>query len=181
MSHYDLSQLLKKWEIAALTPEQTIGQILLNMQVLSSRIGEVERKLERLRRGQGQLVIEAVEPAVTIPEESSDQATASETPSTQATPETMTPEPLAVNIAVTIKRLIVNFHDGRALYVPIDWYPRLAQATAAERQTWELLDNGRVILWPKLNEKIGVTALLNGQRSSESRDAFEQWLANRLA
>ena len=32
--------------------------------------------------------------------------------------------------------LIVGLKDGRRISVPIEWYPRLARATEAERSRW---------------------------------------------
>lgn len=49
MSMYELPQLIKKWERAELTSEQTIGQLIQHLQRLSERLGQIERQLEQWR------------------------------------------------------------------------------------------------------------------------------------
>lgn len=88
-------------------------------------------------------------------------------------------EPAAAAIDVTDEWLTVDLTDGRVLRVPLNWYPRLVQATVAERENWLLLGNGYAIEWPELDEHIGVEGLLAGRRSGESAQSFEQWLRQR--
>lgn len=52
MSAHDLNTLLKKWERDQLTTEQAIGQILLLLQELNDRVGQLEvAQVERRRLG----------------------------------------------------------------------------------------------------------------------------------
>ena len=88
-------------------------------------------------------------------------------------------EPKALKIAIRGEKLIVDFVDGRTLVVPLEWYPRLAQAGRKEQQNWTLLGKGYAIEWPDLDEHIGVGGLLAGNRSGESRKSFERWLSAR--
>jgi hypothetical protein len=92
---------------------------------------------------------------------------------------TLEQDPLAVDLAVTCERLTVALADGRSLSVPLAWYPRLAQATEAERAHWQLLGGGYAIEWPELDEHIGVAGLLAGRRSGESKASLERWIASR--
>jgi hypothetical protein len=92
---------------------------------------------------------------------------------------TLEQDPLAVDLAVTCERLTVALADGRSLSVPLAWYPRLAQATEAERAHWQLLGGGYAIEWPDLDEHIGVAGLLAGRRSGESKASLERWIASR--
>lgn len=92
---------------------------------------------------------------------------------------TLEKEPVAVEVAVTDDRLIVELDDGRSLSIPVAWYPRLLQGTAKERQNWQLLGNGYAIEWPDLDEHIGIEGLLAGRRSSESKRSLDRWLATR--
>lgn len=87
--------------------------------------------------------------------------------------------PMAVGLNVTSERLIVNLADGRSLSVPLDWYPRLAHGTEAERANWRLLGDGYAIEWPDLDEHIGVEGLLAARRSGEAQKSLSQWLASR--
>lgn len=52
MSNYDLKQLITMWQREKLTPEQAIGQVLLHLEALANRIGELEKRTETRRRGQ---------------------------------------------------------------------------------------------------------------------------------
>ncbi|MCA9825732.1 MAG: DUF2442 domain-containing protein [Dehalococcoidia bacterium] len=58
--------------------------------------------------------------------------------------------------------LHVKFADGRRLSVPLSWYPRLAQATSAERANWEFSAAGFGIHWPELDEDLSAEGLLRG-------------------
>jgi hypothetical protein len=86
----------------------------------------------------------------------------------------------AVHIHVSDDLLLVELSDGRSISVPMTWYPRLAHATATERNNWRLIAEGRGIHWPDLDEDISVENLLAGKLSGESQTSFKKWLAERL-
>lgn len=88
-------------------------------------------------------------------------------------------EALAIRVTLTEDTLSVDLADGRTIAVPLDWYPRLAHATAEERATWRLLGGGRGIHWPAVDEDISVANLLNGEPSAESQTSLKKWLAAR--
>jgi uncharacterized protein DUF2442 len=90
-----------------------------------------------------------------------------------------TETPTAKNVKVTTDTLIVDLRDGRTVSVPIDWYPRLAEGTPAERRRWELIGSGIGIHWPALDEDISVEALLRGLGSNESVASLQHWRAGR--
>lgn len=54
MSNYDLRQLMILWQREKLTSEQAIGQILLHLEVLAGRIGELEKRMETRRKSRGE-------------------------------------------------------------------------------------------------------------------------------
>lgn len=56
--------------------------------------------------------------------------------------------------------LWVRLADGRELGVPVVWFPRLAKATPAQREHWELIDQGFGIHWPDVDEDVSVLGLL---------------------
>ncbi len=87
--------------------------------------------------------------------------------------------PLAVDLRFEKDALVVLLSDGRALSVPLSWYPRLAHATPAERDHWRLISEGKGIHWPDLDEDISVEGLLAGRPSGETPDSFRRWLARR--
>jgi hypothetical protein len=56
--------------------------------------------------------------------------------------------------------LTVSLEDGRRVSVPIVWFPKLAEATDAQRRSWRLIGRGVGIHWPGLDEDISVENLL---------------------
>jgi hypothetical protein len=58
--------------------------------------------------------------------------------------------------------LIVDLVDGRTISVPLAWYPRLANATPAERSNWEVAGGGYGIHWPEIDEDLSTEGLLRG-------------------
>ena len=88
-------------------------------------------------------------------------------------------EALAQEVRVTADELIVELVDGRTVSVPVQWYPRLAHGTPAERQNWQIIGRGVGIHWPELDEDIAVEDLLAGRSSGESQPSFQRWLESR--
>ena len=58
--------------------------------------------------------------------------------------------------------LQVDFMDGRTIRVPLAWFPRLLNATMAERNNWEVCGGGYGIHWPQLDEHLSAEGLLRG-------------------
>ena len=85
----------------------------------------------------------------------------------------------ALSIEVREDALIVLLDDGRTVSAPLDWYPRLAHASPAERDNWRMIGSGEGIHWPDLDEDVRVTDLLRGIRSGESTRSLERWLSER--
>lgn len=67
---------------------------------------------------------------------------------------------MARAVAVTNKLLRVELSDGRTVTVPLDWFPRLIEASARERKDFHLVGGGRLIHWPAVDEDIDVANLL---------------------
>lgn len=88
-------------------------------------------------------------------------------------------DPLATAVETSEKYLTVELADGRRIIVPLAWYPRLLNATEAERRNCLLLGDGYAIEWPDLDEHIGVEGLLAGRPSGENPRSLERWLAAR--
>jgi hypothetical protein len=51
----------------------------------------------------------------------------------------------AVDVKVTNERLIVTLADGRELSAPLAWFPRLTEASDAQRQKWRPIGRGHGI------------------------------------
>lgn len=60
----------------------------------------------------------------------------------------------------------VSLADGRVVSVPIVWFPRLSNATRAERENYELSPAGIGIHWPDIDEDLSVAGLLAGAHST---------------
>ena len=89
------------------------------------------------------------------------------------------PAPQAVAVRVDEETLSVDLSDGRTIAVPVAWYPRLHNATAAERGNWRMIAAGDGIHFPDLDEDISVASLIAGKPSAESQASLRKWLAGR--
>ena len=69
----------------------------------------------------------------------------------------------ARTVEVTASELIVTLVDGRKITTPLDWYPRLKRASAAQRENYEIMPMG--IHWPDIDEDLSVAGMLKGQRA----------------
>lgn len=69
-------------------------------------------------------------------------------------------EPLAVDVSCTADALRVVLADGREISVPLEWFPRLRNATDQQRKEWELIGKGIGIHWDSVDEDISVESLL---------------------
>lgn len=69
-------------------------------------------------------------------------------------------EPLASGVEVGHGKLRITLIDGRELSVPLNWFPRLENASPAQRKKWELIGGGIGIHWPLIDEDISVENLL---------------------
>ena len=87
----------------------------------------------------------------------------------------------ATAVQVTDDTLSVELADGRTIAVPLEWYLRLAHATAQERSAWRFIGGGSGIHWSALDEDISIENLLFGKPSGESQASFKKWLAGRSA
>ena len=66
-------------------------------------------------------------------------------------------------VEFTASELVVTLIDGRKIATPLDWYPRLQRASAAQRQNYEIMPMG--IHWPEIDEDLSVARMLKGQRA----------------
>lgn len=66
----------------------------------------------------------------------------------------------ATNVQFDEDMLNVQFSDGREIKVPLEWFPRLRDATAEQRNNWRLIGKGVGIHWEDLDEDISVAGLL---------------------
>jgi len=68
--------------------------------------------------------------------------------------------PLATGVRFTRDMLYVQLADGREVGAPLEWYPRLRKATAAQRARWRLIGKGVGIHWDDVDEDLSVEGVL---------------------
>ena len=66
----------------------------------------------------------------------------------------------AVDVSFTDDELVVTLADARRVSAPLEWFPRLLQATPAQRANWRLIGRGVGIHWEDVDEDISVRSLL---------------------
>lgn len=67
------------------------------------------------------------------------------------------------------ERLTVDLMDGRTIAAPLAWYPRLLDATPAQRANWEIAGGGYGIHWPDIDEDLSTEGLLRGAPAPRGR------------
>lgn len=72
------------------------------------------------------------------------------------------PEPRLHGLKVTDDEIIADLVDGRRICVPLAWSWRLAEATPAQRQCFEILGDGQGVHWPEIDEDLSVEGMLYG-------------------
>jgi len=71
-------------------------------------------------------------------------------------------EPRIKYIEVTEDTITAHLIDGRVISVPLAWSWRLSDATAEQRNTWELIGDGQGVHWPEIDEDISANGMLTG-------------------
>jgi len=52
--------------------------------------------------------------------------------------------------------------DGREVSAPLEWFPKLRDATEKNRSNWRLIGNGVGVHWPEIDEDIAVGTIMKG-------------------
>ncbi|MBI3762108.1 MAG: DUF2442 domain-containing protein [Chloroflexi bacterium] len=76
---------------------------------------------------------------------------------------------LAVDVGFSMDALHIRLSDGREVSVPLEWFPRLRDATPKQRADWRLIARGIGIHWEDVDEDIAVTTLLRAGWSNVER------------
>lgn len=69
-------------------------------------------------------------------------------------------DPTAVDVQADDTLLRVTLADGRELAAPLEWFPRLRDASPEQRGRWRLIGRGQGVHWPDVDEDISVASLL---------------------
>lgn len=67
---------------------------------------------------------------------------------------------IATDIKVNSEMLRVHLSDGRIISVPIEWFPKLRDASEKERNNWRIIGAGVGIHWEDIDEDLSVAGLL---------------------
>ena len=67
----------------------------------------------------------------------------------------------ASNISFSDTKMLIFFIDGRELAVPLEWFPRLRNASLNELKNWRFIGDGEGIHWVDLDEDILIENLLD--------------------
>jgi hypothetical protein len=74
----------------------------------------------------------------------------------------LTADERVVGVKFSKDTFSVSLRDGRTITVPLAWYPRLLNASPAERQNWRVAGGGYGIHWPEIDEDLSTEGLLRG-------------------
>jgi len=69
---------------------------------------------------------------------------------------------LAKSLEFDHETMRVNLTDGRALIVPLQWFPSLFRASPEQRTRYEIAGGGISLHWPDIDEDLSVAGLLEG-------------------
>jgi len=66
---------------------------------------------------------------------------------------------IITGISFANNMLEVCLSDGREIRVPLEWFPKLRDASPEERQHWRLIGKGIGIHWPDIDEDLSLEGL----------------------
>ncbi len=84
---------------------------------------------------------------------------------------TTTSDERVKDVKLSADTLTVRLMDGRAISVPLVWYPRLLKATPAQRARWRICAAGYGIHWPLVDEHLSTEGMLRGAPAPKSKAA----------
>ena len=67
-----------------------------------------------------------------------------------------------IDVSFTKTSLHFILADGREISAPLEWFPRLRDASEADRNNWRFIGNGIGVHWPNIDEDIAVSTLIGG-------------------
>lgn len=69
-------------------------------------------------------------------------------------------DPHAVDVMFANDALHLVLADGREISAPLEWFPRLRDASERQRKNWRLIGKGIGVHWPEIDEDIAVSTLM---------------------
>jgi hypothetical protein len=67
----------------------------------------------------------------------------------------------AENLSFSKEKMIILMEDGREIGIPLEWFPRLRDASKEELENWRFIGNGEGIHWEDLDEDLLVSELVS--------------------
>ena len=68
----------------------------------------------------------------------------------------------AIDVSFTQTSLHFVLADGREISAPLEWFPKLRDASERERNNWRFIGHGMGVHWPNIDEAIAVRTLTHG-------------------
>ena len=68
---------------------------------------------------------------------------------------------LATNLSFTKEKMIIFLEDGREVSIPLEWFPKLRDATIKQLKKCRFIGDGEGIHWNELDEDVLVENLLD--------------------
>lgn len=72
-------------------------------------------------------------------------------------------DPHAIDVSVDDVALHFVLADGREISAPLEWFPRLRDASETQRRNWRLIGKGIGVHWPDIDEDIAVSTLMRNR------------------
>jgi len=69
-------------------------------------------------------------------------------------------DPHAVDVSFANDALHMVLADGREISAPLEWFPKLREASDAQRRNWRLIGKGVGVHWSDIDEDIAVSTLM---------------------
>ena len=66
----------------------------------------------------------------------------------------------AIDVVIDEAMLHFVLADGREISAPLEWFPRLRDASEKQRHNWRLIGLGIGVHWPEIDEDIAVSTLM---------------------
>ena len=68
----------------------------------------------------------------------------------------------AVDVSFAQDAIRLILADGREISAPLEWFPRLRDASDSDKKNWRFIGNGIGVHWPTIDEDIAVSSLMHG-------------------
>ncbi len=75
-------------------------------------------------------------------------------------------EPIAVEISFSEDTIHITLSDGREIRTPLEFYPRLANASLEQLLNFRLMGGGTGIHWKDLDEDLSVESIVLGRKAA---------------